>query len=194
MGHDKSGYLFENDRMTAPPDWLNYIMSLPVPLEPGEKMVYGNEGCYLLSLIVEKITGRTLMEFLNEELLRPMGFFGVAGGICPKHHTLGATEMFATCEDVLKLGRLYLDGGVWEGKRYLSEEWVREATKAQISDGFRYYGYSFWKNDLSPVFYGDGAHGQYLIVDPEQNAVLAVQSYCDRIHGWECCNVATGKK
>ncbi|WP_274366254.1 serine hydrolase [Paenibacillus thermotolerans] len=88
-------------------------------------------------------------------------------------------------EDIAKLGMLYLQNGLWEGKRFLSEEWVRQATSAQVSNGndansdwAQGYGFQFWRCRHG-AYRGDGAFGQYCIVMPEQDAVIAITSGLD---------------
>lgn len=180
MGHG-AGYMFEDDRHThGTDDWLDFILTRPLQYAPGEKMVYTNSVFYLCSRIVEEITGEKMLDFLREELLRPLGFTRYAAGTCPFGHTFGASEMYFTCEDIVKLGVLYLNGGVYGGRRILSPEYVSEAQRIQTSDGTRSYGLGFWRNDAR-AYYGDGAYGQLILIVPAQKAVFAMQSYEDKI-------------
>lgn len=153
-----------------------------MPYAAGEKSVYSNATYYLLSRIAEKAAGETLFDYLHKNLLRPLGFRDYAANACPRGHTFGASGMFFACEDLVKFGRLFLGGGVYGGKRYLSEEYIREAVSPLLPSGNRFYGLSFWKNSADDGhYYGDGAHGQLILVCPAKNAVLAMQSYDNNI-------------
>lgn len=177
------GVLFEADRYGhGTDDWAAYALSLPMPYAPGEKSVYSNASYYLLSRIAERAAGERLFDYLREKLLRPLGFRDYAANTCPLGHTFGASGMFFACEDLAKFGQLLLGGGVYGGRRYLSEDYVREASSPLLPNGNRWYGLGFWKNSPADnFFYGDGAHGQLILVCPEKNAVFAMQSYDDRI-------------
>lgn len=177
------GVLFEGDRYThGTDDWAEFALSQPMPYAAGEKSVYSNATYYLLSRIAEKAAGETLFDYLHKNLLRPLGFRDYAANACPLGHTFGASGMFFACEDLVKFGRLFLGGGVYGGKRYLSEEYIREAASPLLPSGNRFYGLSFWKNSADDGhYYGDGAHGQLILVCPAKNAVLAMQSYDNTI-------------
>ena len=177
------GMLFEADQRThGTANWAAAALREPTPYRPGEKSVYSNATYYLLSLIVENTVRATLFDFLRTELFLPLAFENFASSACPLGHTQGATGFFLAAQDFVKLGILYLNGGAYEGKRYLSEEFVRTATSPLCTAGERLYGYSFWKNRADgALFYGDGAHGQILAVDPDREIVLAVQGYDDKL-------------
>lgn len=178
----ETGYLFEDDRHThGTDDWAALVLSSPLKYRPGEKLVYTNSGVYLLSLIVEEIAGQTLFDFLRQELLRPLRFTGYAAGTCPLGHTFGASEMFYGCDDMAKLGALYVNGGIYEGKRYLSEAYLAQATRRQIDGGDRGHGFGLWMND-DKACYADGAYGQLILIVPEKRTVLSMQTYETRLN------------
>ena len=177
------GVLFEGDRYNhGTDDWAEFSLSQPMPYAAGEKSVYSNATYYLLSRIAEKAAGETLFDYLHKNLLRPLGFRDYAANACPLGHTFGASGMFFACEDLVKFGRLFLGGGIYEGKRYLAADYVREAASPLLPNGNRLYGLGFWKNSADDgYYYGDGAHGQLILVCPAKNAVLAMQSYDNTI-------------
>lgn len=177
------GILFEGDQYEhGSDDWAEIALSLPMPYAPGERSVYSNGTYYLLSLVAESAVGEPLFDYLRENLIVPLKFSGYAAMPCPYGHTFGASGMFFTCEDLVRFGRLLLGGGAYEGKRYLAEDYLREATSALLPNGDRYYGLGFWKNAPDDVcFYGDGAHGQLILMCPDKNAVFTMQSYDNTI-------------
>lgn len=174
------GILFEEDAYThGTDDFARLALSVKTDCGPGEKTVYSNATYYLFSVIAEKATGQTLFDFLRERLFVPLGFEGYAASTCPKGHTMGATGMFLRCEDLLKIGKLYLNEGTYEGKRFFEKRFAEEASAPLFPAGQRFYGLGFWRNGADDrYFYGDGKYGQLLVIDAEHDAVFAMQS-CD---------------
>jgi hypothetical protein len=85
-------------------------------------------------------------------------------------------------EDIARFGQLYLQKGQWQGKQLVPAAWVTAATARQTSNGSspnsdwdQGYGYQFWRCRHN-IYRGDGAFGQYCIVMPEQDAVIAITS------------------
>lgn len=172
------GFLFDHQRYVSPErDWLRQALAAPLPYEPGTRFVYSNSTIYLLSRIIRKATGQRTEEYLQEKLMNPFGVGEIAWEHDPDGETFGAAGLFMSARDMAKLGLLYLGGGVYGGKRILSADWVREATRPQITEtGGEYYGYGFW---LYPGigFAATGAYSQVILAMPEDNAVLAAHAY-----------------
>ncbi|MFD0693120.1 serine hydrolase domain-containing protein [Paenibacillus sp. GCM10027628] len=163
-------------------NWVGHILTLPVEYEPGTHFVYNSGATYLLSAIIQKVTGITLLDYLGPRLLETLGIVGATWESCPRGINIGGWGMKITTEDIAKFGQLYLQKGQWQGKQLLPEEWVEAATSKQIdngsnsnSDWSQGYGYQFWKCRHG-AYRGDGAFGQYCIVLPEQDAVIAITS------------------
>jgi hypothetical protein len=134
----------------------------------------------MLSEIVQKATGTTLLEYLRPRLLEPLGIRNPRWEATARGVTLGGYGLAATTEDIARLGQLYLQEGEWGGRRLLPAEWVAAATARQASNGSnpasdwdQGYGYQFWRCRHGH-YRGDGAFGQYCIVMPEQGAVIAI--------------------
>lgn len=173
-------FLPEEEKSVYGADWLKVILSEKLPLRVGEDMRYSNASYYLLSRITEKITGKRLFDWLCEELFSRLNFHGCASGVCPQGHTVGATEMFFSAEDLLKLGILYLNKGVYGGKRYFAENWTDTAFTPRAQSNGLLYGYSFWSvNSQSSYCYSSGKHGQLLVVDRKKGIAFVLQSYDD---------------
>ena len=102
--------------------------------------------------------------------------------VSPQGISTGGYGLSIRTEDIAKFGQLYLQKGVWQGKQLVPKEWIEEATSRQISNGSnplsdwdQGYGYQFWRCRHG-AYRGDGAFGQYCIVLPEQDAVIAITS------------------
>ena len=172
----ESGFLFDSDRYQRPEkDWVKLSLSAPLAYEPGTHFTYSNSTIYLLSRIVRKATGRRMEEYLEEKLMKPLGIGEHAWEHDPDGETFGAAGLFLSAHDMAKFGLLYLNGGVYEGRRLLPEDWVREATRNQVGS-LGSYGYGFWILD-GLGFAATGAFGQIILMMPEQNAVLAAHAF-----------------
>ncbi len=110
-------------------DWVRRILSLKVEREPGSLFVYNSGASYLLSAIVQKVTGQRLVEYLAPRLFEPLGIEGAAWETCPLGINTGGWGLSLTTEDIAKFGLLYLRKGLWGGRRLLTEAWVDEATR-----------------------------------------------------------------
>lgn len=191
---EENGYLFSDEAYKIEnPNWLEHVFSQELKYKVGEKMTYSNTNFYISSRIVEKITGTSLFNFLIENLFSPLDFLGYGSQCCPLGYTYGASGFFLRTIDMAKIGMIYLNKGYYNGKAFLSEEFITSASNAVTYDhgSKRYYGYSFWRSDKNtPIYYADGAHGQFIIINPELNKVLAVQSY-DAINSTEFVDYVT---
>lgn len=161
------------------------FLSIPPDREPGTVFAYNQPCTYTLGAIVQRVTGQSLTAFLRKRLFDPLGVAETAWEQHPAGRDLGFSGMYATTDAVARLGQLYLQGGVWEGERLLPAEWVAEATRSQVpnsdgtadgagSDWQQGYGFQFWMSRHG--YRGDGAYGQYCVVLPEHDAVLALTS------------------
>lgn len=173
------GFLFEGDRYTHGTDnWLTYTLSRPLVHEPGTQFTYSNSHFYLLSCIIHRVSGLTADDFLRRYLFAPLGIEDFAFAACPMGETQGGTGLYLSTDDNAKVGALYLNKGVFNGKRVLSEEWVAQATQNQVRlSGQPAYGYGFWMNDAG--FEGSGAYCQMILVSPEKQVVLAAHAFTE---------------
>ncbi|WP_249306008.1 serine hydrolase domain-containing protein [Lederbergia citrea] len=160
--------------------WVKEFLSIPIEHEPGTHFLYNTGATYMLSAILTKVTGLKLLDYLEPRLFEPLGMSDITTTSCPMGIHFGGAGMNVKIEDIAKFGLLYLQKGVWEGKQILPENWVDEATKKQISNGddanndwAQGYAYQFWRCRHG-AYRGDGAFGQYCVVLPEQDAVVAV--------------------
>jgi CubicO group peptidase (beta-lactamase class C family) len=179
-GHDKDAT--GPTRQAPGGNWVKSFLALPVEHQPGSKFVYNSAATYMCSAIVQKLTGKTVLEYLKPRLFDPLGIQGQTWESCPRGINTGGWGLAIKTEDIARFGQLYLQRGKWDGKQLVPEAWVTEATTKQISNGdnpasdwAQGYGYQFWRCRHG-AFRGDGAFGQYCVVLPEQDAVLAITS------------------
>jgi CubicO group peptidase (beta-lactamase class C family) len=162
--------------------WTKTFLAQPVPLKPGTHFLYNTPATYMLSAIVQKATGSTVLDYLRPRLFDPLGIEHPTWGTSPQGVSLGGYGLSIRTEDIARFGQLYLQKGKWQGKQLVPEAWVDAATARQTSNGSnpksdwdQGYGYQFWRS-RNGAYRGDGAFGQYCIVLPEQDAVIAITS------------------
>ncbi len=163
-------------------NWARAFLAHDVPHKPGTHFLYNTAGTYMLSAIVQKVTGQTALDYLRPRLFEPLGIENPTWGTSPQGVSLGGYGLNVRAEDIARFGQLYLQKGKWEGTQLVPEAWVKEATVLQTSNGSnpksdwdQGYGYQFWRCRHG-AFRGDGAFGQYCVVMPEQDAVIAITS------------------
>ncbi len=163
-------------------DWVRAFLALPVEHKPGTHFVYNSMATFMLSAIIQKVSGKTLLEYLTPRLFEPLGITRPTWEMAPRGINTGGWGLRIRTEDIARFGQLYLRMGQWNGKQLVPREWVTEATRLQASNGSnpesdwdQGYGYQFWRCRHN-LYRGDGAFGQYCIVFPEQDAVLAITS------------------
>jgi CubicO group peptidase (beta-lactamase class C family) len=166
-------------------DWIKGFFEVPVLHVPGTHFLYNTGASHILAAIVQKTTGMTLMNYLTSRLFVPLGIENPLWDESPQGITLGGIGLWAKTEDIARLGQLYLQKGQWQGTQILPEAWVAEATASHISNGndpendwAQGYAYQFWRCRHG-AYRGDGLFGQYCVVMPEQDAVLAMTGAVD---------------
>ncbi len=162
-------------------NWPRAFLSLPVEHEPGSWFVYNTAATSILSAIITKLTGEPLLDYLRPRLFNPLGIENPIWETDPHGVNIGGSGLHLTTDDIARLGQLYLDKGMWQGQRIVPEAWIAEATSVHSDNSNTQtnpdwsvgYGYQFWRCRHN-AYRGDGAFGQFCIVMPKQDAVLAI--------------------
>ncbi|HKQ89037.1 MAG TPA: serine hydrolase [Blastocatellia bacterium] len=172
---------------TEPPrppnqSWKKAFLNHPVRFKPGTHFLYNTSATYMLAAIVEKTTGMSLLDYLRPRLFEPLSVENPTWEKSPEGITVGGYGLSVRTEDIARFGQLYLQKGDWLGKRLIPSAWVEEATSFQTSNGSsprsdweQGYGYQFWRC-RNGAYRGDGAFGQYCVVLPKQDTVIAITS------------------
>lgn len=156
---DISGY--------ATDDFLKLSLSYPRPYAPGEHYQYTDAAFYLLSRVVDHVSGEKLDSFLWKRVLRHMNFQEIAWSRCPREYPIGATGLYVSSHDMVKLGALYLNDGIWNGQRLISAEWVKLAEER-----------SFELHEMIPGVLGKGGmYGQALAYSPTKKVAFAWHAF-----------------
>src|SRR5207253_569498 len=177
-GHQTDARLSETNELP----WTKIFLAHPVPHKPGTHFLYNTAGTYMQSAIVQKTTGMTVLDYLRPRLFEPLGIENPTWEASPQGISAGGYGLSIRTEDIAKFGQLYLQKGKWQGQQLVPESWVEAATARQASNGSnpksdwdQGYGYQFWRCRHG-AYRGDGAFGQYCLVMPEQDAVIAITS------------------
>ncbi|MDH5656626.1 MAG: beta-lactamase family protein, partial [Spirochaetia bacterium] len=192
-------------QMQTSDDWVGYILDRPFEADPGSRFEYSNMASFLLSAVITRSTGMDTLSFAKKYLFEPLGIRSVTWVKSPQGIYQGFARMWLKPHDMGKIGQLYLQKGVWKDRRIVSQNWVEESIMAHsfpeqyrffydesgsidfgksgsvwtmtnlarpLSDG---YGYQWWL-DESGIIAAIGVGGQFIIVIPEKNMVVAVTS------------------
>ena len=178
-------------RRTDGTDWVKAFLSVSFDRKPGTEFQYNSMATFMLSAIIQKVTGEKLIDYLTPRLFKPLGITGIIWEENPQGINVGGWGLNVKTEDMAKLGQFILQKGKWDGVQLLPESWIEEATTSHIaslpagtkredlkikpedSDWLQGYGYQMWRCRHNGVR-ADGANGQYIIILPEKDAVIAV--------------------
>lgn len=161
--------------------WVRSFLALPVEHTPGAPFVYNSGATYMLSAILQTLTGQQLVDYLRPRLFDPLGIDYAVWESCPRGINTGGWGLNITTDAIARFGQLYLQQGEWQGQQLIPAAWIADATTYQTPnngetpDWAQGYGYQFWRCQHN-AYRGDGAFGQYCIVMPDQDAVLAMTS------------------
>ena len=190
-------------RGTNEQDWVTAFLAHPVVHEPGTFYLYNSLGTYMLSAIVQKVTGEKVVDYLTPRLFEPLHIDKPRWEESPQGINCGGWGLYLKTEDLAKMGQLLLQKGEWNGQQLIPAEWVAEMSKKQVesinpgtrieqaaergmtketSDWMQGYGYQMWRCRPG-CFRADGARGQYIIVVPDKNAVIAITSNVEDLQG-----------
>jgi CubicO group peptidase (beta-lactamase class C family) len=171
-------------------NWSRAFLALPVEYEPGTHFTYNTPATYMLSAIIQKKTGLRLLDYLGPRLFEPLGIDNPTWEQNQQGINVGGFGLRIRTEDIARFGQLYLQKGVWGGKRLISAEWVDAATSKKVearadfnphADWLQGYGYQFWRG-CHDSFRGDGAFGQFCLVVPDKDLVIAMTAGIGPMH------------
>ncbi|HSN50340.1 MAG TPA: serine hydrolase, partial [Bacteroidales bacterium] len=167
-------------------NWVKSFLATPILYEPGTKFLYNSLATYMLSAIVQKATGIKIVDYLKPRLFDPLSISGMDWEVDPNGINTGGWGLRLKTEDMAKFGQLFLQKGKWNGQQILPVAWIEEASTKKIeqapdapqavrdsSDWMQGYCYQMWRC-RNNCYRGDGAYGQYIIVLPEKDAVIAI--------------------
>ncbi|QDV25148.1 serine hydrolase domain-containing protein [Aureliella helgolandensis] len=176
-------------KLTKEEPWTKSFLEHEVPHKPGTHFQYNTPATYMLSAIVQKVTGQTVLEYLQPRLFDPLGISAPRWDASPQGISIGGYGLFLKTEDLAKFGQLYLQHGQWEGEQIVPAQWIAQATSKQVSNGSdpsrdwdQGYGFQFWRCRHN-AFRGDGMNGQFCVVLPDEDAVVVMTANARDLQG-----------
>ena len=176
-------------------NWVKGFFKIPIQFQPGTRFLYNSAASFMLSAIVQKVTGQKIMDYLQTRLFDPLAISGIDWEVNPQGINTGGWGLRLKTEDMAKFGQLFLQKGRWNGKQILQRSWVEEASTMKIeqdpsasqsrkdsSDWLQGYCYQMWRS-RNNSYRGDGAFGQYILVLPEKDAVIVITSESPNLQG-----------
>jgi CubicO group peptidase (beta-lactamase class C family)/predicted glycoside hydrolase/deacetylase ChbG (UPF0249 family) len=189
------GMAKEPSHISATENWVKGFLSWPINYTPGTKFLYNSMATYMLSAIVQKLSGQKTLDYLQPRLFAPLQIKGIDWESDPRGINVGGWGLRLKTEDMAKFGQLFLQKGIWQGRQIIPATWVEEATTMKImqdpdapaekkdkSDWLQGYCYQMWRGRHNTVR-GDGAFGQYIILIPDEDAVVIITSETANMQG-----------
>ena len=167
-------------------DWIESFLKTAPVHKPGTVFKYNNAATFMLSAIVQQVTGQTIFDYLQTRIFKPLGIRGIDWDLSPQGINLGMIGLRLRTEDMAKFGQLLLLNGVWKGKQLIPKEWIKEATSFKIqtsitgnkdsislSDWGQGYCYQMWRGRNNTVRL-DGLGGQFVVLIPDKDAIVVL--------------------
>lgn len=199
---------FHDDHITRPDcvsageelDWARQTLASPFDFRPGTMFHYNSMNSYLLSVIVSRVTGQKLVDYLRERLFEPLGIEDYYWSESPQGYNAGGWGLFISTESFAKMGQWMMQRGEWKGQQLLHKEWFDKAMVPQImqhqgrvtdpavieqivgskNPWTQGYAYQMWCCADGAIRL-DGAWGQLSIIFPEQNAVVTTTAHTNNV-------------
>ena len=193
-------------------DWITAFIKTEPVHKPGSVFRYNNMATFMLSAIVQQVTGETLFDYLKPRIFDPLSIRGADWDNNPQGINLGMIGLRLRTEDLAKFGQLLLQNGKWNNKQLIPETWIKEATSFKIessdpsnktpkemNDWAQGYSYQMWRGRNNSVRL-DGMAGQFVILFPDMDAIVVLtanarntQKELDLVHSYLVPAIKSGK-
>lgn len=165
-------------------DIARAFLAAPLKHPPGSRFEYSSGCSYMLGRLVERVSGRTLRDFAVEALFAPLDIWNPLWATCPRGHTWGGAGLHLTTGEFARVGGLLLREGEWQGRRLVSQAWVR-AMHAERVDSSVWtddpegtgYGLHVWHCSYPGAYRADGRYGQHSVVVPDRGLAITVTAH-----------------
>ncbi|TVR29220.1 MAG: class C beta-lactamase-related serine hydrolase [Balneolaceae bacterium] len=174
-------------RWVVSSNWSEYALSRPMVDKPGGRMIYSTGTSHLLSVILTRASGMSTRELANRYLFEPMNIQIGGWDRDPQGYYMGGNNMAMRPPDMIKIGRMMMDSGVYNGERVVSAEWIKESVEIYTRSNFNPYdfGYMWWRRPVNgyEMIFAWGHGGQYIMMLPELDTVIVITSNLMRNEG-----------
>lgn len=175
-----TGVLFGEAGSVTESDWSEAFFASAMMYAPGTEFYYNSMNSYILARVVAELTGRSVVDYVNERIFAPLGITNFYWEIGPENVEKGGWGLYLSAESWAKIGLMFMGGGVYLGKRILSDRWVKlsgdtHALTHAVNVDFN-YGYQLWVAKESSQLLFNGMLGQNVWMCPDNNIVVVIQS------------------
>lgn len=174
---------------------LTEVINYPIYYKPGTYFLYSNASYFILAAVMEEVLGYDLFDFIKENLFSPLD---IKNAKADKYgdYLAGATKFYLTADDLLKIGKLLINNGKFEGRQIVSKDWIKkmknpyfnndlEAKKNYLSED--YYGYSLWQSENGIIF-ASGTGGQLIVLLEKSNTIIITTNSGSDNYGYKIKN------
>lgn len=183
-GHNQSLFTTLNSSQEPLRDWAELFFTASQHSPAGSTFCYDNGCTYILSRIIQAVSGQSLRDYLMPRLFTPLGITNPQWHTCPQGHCIGAFGLYLTTEEFSRLGILMLQDGHWQQKPLVPSAFIHDAIHDTVTTrGFddienrQGYGYQLWRCTIPGSYRADGKYGQYSVVLPRQRAVITITAH-----------------
>ena len=160
-------------QMKQSDSWVEFMVDLPMAEEPGRKFVYCSGGMHLLSGIISRVSGGSAYDFARRSLFEPLGIRDAIWPSDPQGVSHGWGDLHLHPRDMARIGYLWLNRGIWNGRRVISADWVDQSTRVHAAAGSdNEYGYGLWIRSGVGLYEALGRGGQRISIVPSKNIIV----------------------
>ena len=175
-----TGVIFGEAGSVTESEWSSAFFASAMMFAPGEEFYYNSMNSYILARVVAELSGRSVIDYVAERIFNPLGITNYFWEIGPENIEKGGWGLYLSAESWAKIGLMFMGGGVYLGKRILSDRWVKLASATHalthaVNVDFN-YGYQLWVAKESEQLLFNGMLGQNVWMCPENNIVVVIQS------------------
>lgn len=167
-------------RWVVSSNWVEYALSRDMVAEAGGRMVYSTGTSHLLSVILTRASGMSTRAFANHYLFEPMGMELGGWDRDPQGYYMGGNNMAMRPADMLKIGRMMMNLGEYNGRQIVPADWILESVEVYTRSNFNPYdfGYMWWRRPVNgyEIVFAWGHGGQYIMMLPEIDTVIVMTS------------------
>lgn len=181
----RSGFTVDTKMRTRSRQWIRDYLAHPMNADPGKRFQYDSIDTYLLSAIVQKVTGMTVLAYLQQKVFTPLNIRDVKWELSPEGIVTGGWGLYIQPESLAKFGQLLLQRGQWQGRQLIPATWVDAMmSRHVVNNKGDDYGYQMWSCDYPGTMRADGAYGQFIIIVPGKDVVVVINQ----------CTLGDGRK
>lgn len=182
-GYDRPYMLNDQRDVIEDDDWVHYFLNQKFVYEPGTHFLYDTGNTFIISAILEKVTGMHLRDYLMPRIFKPLDIRNPQWFTSPDGINLGGAGLHLNCEEISRFAEMLLNKGVYGGKQLVPAEYLELASSKIVSNGKGKtndscgYGLQFWRCTRPGAFRGDGAYGQLAIIIPDEDMTVSITSH-----------------